>query len=467
MLRLFACLTLLLTLGAGSLHAQGASEAELRAKRLLVRGLTMLQVGDATSARASLEMALHLSPNNPAILAAIADAYLEAGDIRESIHYGGRALTANPADSENAGRLAASYLRDGNPRAARDALDRHRRASPGLSSDIFAARFLAENGSATEALQILESAHSNHGSSRELLYPLQAISPTATDLSRWARLTALVLNEIGDIQLALPFFDADARSPETITELRSMLTMDIPGQASSLTRYASASDVEVRGQSKARPSRDLLAYANANPRDVDAWERAATGLFNDGKIALAHDTAEEATLLFPGNDVLTSIRLRTAVFLGDQSLALTAAVAALRYESNVDLAYSVAAWAARVDDELGDEAREFVRSVSLDDPFSKLVAALSMARDGSTARALRQILDETDGRARDSAELAGLRGLVALVLGDGDMARQWLGRSVELGGEFPLVLESLADLVASDAAADLRVRAAAARSLSK
>jgi tetratricopeptide (TPR) repeat protein len=447
-------LVVLIALGGAYSPASGqhrpAEASELRASRLLVRGMTMLQAGDAASARASLEMALHLSPNNPSVLAALADAYAAAGDLTEALHYGAHALTANPADPENALKLARRYATDNNVNAGVDALERHLRAAPDLSAHLLLIRFLNDHGRITDALGVATDTFHAFGPEGMLIEAvLDASSSEATADARESLLTDLV-RASSDPVVALSVIDDRRLDASAASRMREHLRAAFPA----LDRVTAGTSAEVvppatePNESGHDPAL-LYRHAVAHPRDVDAAVRAAHVLQRAGRSGLAYQIARDASSFFPGRDDLSSLRIRAAVSLGDRAGAMAASRAALRFDSSVDLAYAAAAWSADEDSDLGAEGFEFIESVTPDDDVARLIAALALAERGSPERQIARLMLGVDGRARDSSELSGLRGLVEHARGQANVAREWLEHSVELGGAFPLAIEALAGLYES------------------
>lgn len=436
------------------LGQSGTSSADdLRAGRLLVRGMTMLQAGDVASARASLDMALHLSPNNAAVLAALADAYAAAGQTADAIHYGARALSASPTDYENARKLAERFAYDGDVNSGVDALERHAAAAADLPSSLLVIRFLSEHGRSSEALARADEALTTYGPDAALLEAVLGIQPDeASSPTREAMLATIA---------------ADARNPIAALALLSDERLTDDAAERILERLLAAypeivgmnrrGDVEVIVDTPAMrdraldPHADALAWlyrAEANPRDAAAWSTAAEKLLGIGRASLALQAARDASTFFPGRDELTALRIRAALGVGDEREVVDAARAALRFEAAITLAYGAAAWGIADDtDLLKVEAINFLRDVEPESIVDRLVGALALARTGSHEVRVQRLLEGTDREARSSSELAGLRGLVELERGRAGVAREWLELSEQSGVATPAVLDGLASIL--------------------
>jgi tetratricopeptide (TPR) repeat protein len=383
---------LLLTVGFGAPNVLAQNridtQAELRASRLLVRGMTMLHSGDVASARASLEMALHLSPNNATVLAALAEAYTAAGNTQEALHYAARALTVDPSDPENARLLAERYAADRNINAGVDALERHSRASPGLSSSLLLITFLANHGRSADALREVRNVLEISAYNSALIEATLAVTPD--DISSADRLSLLseLMRAGGDQSLVIEVLSDSRLSDGDVTRLLSMLRRDFPGIGELITGaaiHAANGMTEPAGQpSRSVDDADALEWydrAIASPRSVETWAMASKRLLETGRAGLAHELARDAATFFrvemtsPASG--SAVRWRSGIVMPPGMLLArrsdTRRPSTLRMPSRGPVTRIA----------LGDEAAEFLESVEPDGAVARIVAfAHALARDG-------------------------------------------------------------------------------------
>jgi hypothetical protein len=457
MLRLCITIILLASLASSPLSAQQApaSENELRAGRLLVRGLSMLQIGDPVSARENLEVALRLAPDNAAILAAISDVYAYDRNMAEAIRFARQAFDASPTDPDIAGRLSDYLARDGNTTDGVRVLERHSTAAGRLDSHLMLIRFLEAHGRSDDAVRQGRSGFERFGADGSLfsaILDLKSEGESADD--REALLIQMALESGNPFFAAALIMDSEA-TDDAASRMELELAEAYPtvsGLRELSTPPAKVADDPHREAAEA-VSRDAMALyraATANPRDDKSWSDAATALLGEGRAGLAHEVARDAASFFPGRDELSALRLRAAIGIGDKAAILEAARAALRFDAAVYLAYAAAGWAlADEQDDLFEEAIEYITSIQPSDAIERHVAALALAGLQDYPREVNRLINRTEESARASAELAGLRGLIEAARGNADMAREWLDFAVQSGAASPLVLDTFADILSA------------------
>jgi tetratricopeptide (TPR) repeat protein len=109
--------------------AQDAT-ADARATQAFIRGMTAAYVGDHETAARLFETVLDLRPNDPAALAALADAHEARGDLGAALFHAEAALRASPEEPTLYRQVADLRLHSGDPAGAIDALEQLEALAP-------------------------------------------------------------------------------------------------------------------------------------------------------------------------------------------------------------------------------------------------------------------------------------------------------------------------------------------------
>ena len=424
-MRPFAVIMLLVCIAAlTSVEATAQNEYERdRAGRLLVRGLTQLETGDAESAVQSLEMADQLAPNEPGILAAIASAYSDLGDQSAAQFYIERALDLDDDNAELRLQYAEILYETGNPAQAstvyQQVIDSH---AGDISVATFAAGRLARLGETVTATGVLADLLFRHGAQPAILRMLAEVGLASAP-------------EIVDaLDAIVQSTGVESGQTNRIREWIVLNHLDLPALTDRLwpdrvtgdVDFA-ADDVSVRPiEDRAPEGADILRLQDAidaNPRDIGNWIDAARTFIDLGRPDDAWRIAEEGLLLFPYNPDL--LRL--------------GAVSALENSRH-------------------DLARQLLDSADPDWADVALLRAFLSAATNDVQSAM-NYLSVSNGRPNDVVLLSYLA-MTWSLLGDLEKAGTYASEAIRIAPSHPIALEASARVQflqgdASGAVADL------------
>src|SRR5690625_938766 len=339
----FAPLIALVVLPGGAMaQAADTSPSDGRSQRLLVRALTHLQTGNYSQAIDALEIARGLRPDDIAILLTLADAHRESGDFPAAVYYAETARNASPANDDAALGLAHALVASGDADAAVHLIEAHAHDTgfrPGFAAQ--AIRLLTDSMSEDSvsgiASDIAVAAIGTHGYHADVLYAAARLPQHNRDLV--AEQVAPLLED-QRLAPAERIFIAEWIRDHSYSEVRSSVvgylptaTRDSPLMATFLTQPPrvlrtafedQAASVIADDQELFESGADVwLARIEADPRQQESWEHAVAHLLGEGRAAEAYTIADEATLLFPGNQRLQSLLGMSMLEAGDPVGAVT------------------------------------------------------------------------------------------------------------------------------------------------
>lgn len=407
-------LALLVAATVADVAAQHADLEAERARRLLVRGMTHLQTGDAEAALESLEMALQLAPDRAGILSAMAAAHVELGDFPAATFYAERAARLVPSSADLLLQLAEIQAWSGDAAAAMESYSRLSRHHPnhveGLAA---AARHAMISGETERASQLLAEMIRVHGPNSLLLDIAKDMGPESSLVVERALIDRINAAEapVEDLVSVAGWIEAPAVQsvfPNLLARFRSTYPELAPRGAGPPPPDLYA-DAGTAPETDRAPSADLDALEDAieaDPRDVGNWATAAAAYVEAGHPKRAWQIIEEALILFPANAELT----------------VTGALALLEME---DL----------------ERAQTLTAPITETIPRAALAMAYVMAESGALADA-RRLLSAAPGDSF-SPEWLAYRAMVHELLGDADAARRDAEHAASLAPDHAIVLEAL------------------------
>lgn len=90
-------------------------DADVRSQQFFIRGMTRSFLGDDEGAIALFQNALELTPNEPALLSALAEALENTDDVESALFYANQAVTADATNAHYFRLVARLHLRQQNP----------------------------------------------------------------------------------------------------------------------------------------------------------------------------------------------------------------------------------------------------------------------------------------------------------------------------------------------------------------
>lgn len=458
-------LVILAAAGAEDAYSQKHELERDRAGRLLVRGLTMLQMGDAESALQSLEMAHQLAPNEPGILVSIAGAYAELGDYAAALFYSDQGLSLDPTNTDLQLEAASIRIRAGELASAAELLERlAQETAEDVGVATTAARHLADSGFRDQATRILVDQLERHRVDPAVLRTI--VETGVSDMADVARsLEAIVSSddvrsdEINRIAAWIELYGLGNSLHEVVRLIHAQGTVPGFAEPGAVAVAPSVASQRIPDSSISFDVAQLEAAVVADPRDINNWIAAARAYLDAGQPADAWRIAEEGLILFPSNSDL----------LIDGALSLL--------EMKRD-----------------DEARGLLRTTGLEHPGTTILQSYLKAKSGAAGGTDRYLVEPHDerlgpalisylsiasalqGDIRKAASAADLAldlapghpialeasGRVRFLQGDAAHAIELLEQAAAIGSDRPRLLETLARFLdetgRTDAAADVRAR---------
>lgn len=213
-----------------------AWDDEVRSQQFFIRGMTRSFLGDDEGAIALFQNALELTPNEPALLSALAEALEATDDIESALFYANQAVSVDASNAHYFRLLARLHLRNENPD---DALSAYRSLLGVSPHDI-------------DALQELARLHAATGNLKEAITSYEQL-----------------LHEVGEIQgirnqiLQLYFRLGDTNGVEST--LRTLLTTN-PSDGIYLRMLAEVLNQQDRSDDATTLYEDALA---SDPQNVE------------------------------------------------------------------------------------------------------------------------------------------------------------------------------------------------------
>ena len=430
-------LTALLATPALAQRAEPSAERQqVEAEQLFVRGMTRAYIGDYDGAVELYESALGLAPDDPAVLAALAEAHEARGDLTTALFFANRAVERAPDEPSGYRLLAGLQLATGDTNAALATYERLVEARPADTGALTAlARIQQQSGRFAEALATYERVLDRVGENGAVRTRMLSIYERLGDDDGALRtLEALVeLDPANDVlrgQLAERY-----RTRGDVARAEALAPDLAP--ASEPANPSSGSDALFDAGDWPAAAAALARDLDADPLDPPAWARLAFAHLYAGDPAAALDAADEALLLFPGQYDLALAAALAHADAGNESDARRAFTDALaihseaRPEDDAERAF-LQAHLALLDGDL-DAALDHARSATDTDPsdpaYLDVLGRVHLARD------------EFDAAAERLAEAvaAGARTVPTLErLGDAEAAR---GRTEEARRHWQAALE--------------------------
>lgn len=323
--------------------APSVERQQVEAEQLFVRGMTRAYIGDYDGAVELYERALGLAPDDPAVLAALAEAHEARGDLTTALFFASRAVERAPNEPSGYRLLAGLQLASGDTNAALATYERLVAAQPDDVGALTAlARIQQQSGRLSEALATYERVLDRLGEHAAIRMRMLSIYEHLGDDDGALRsLEALVeldpANEVLRNQLAARYRaggDAD-RADELAPDLVSKPEPANPSPAGDADALFAAGDWPAAADALART-------LDADPLDPPAWTRLALAHLYAGNPTSALDVADEALLLFPGQ----------------YDLALAAALARTEDGNTADARRAFAGALVILDDERPDDGAE-------------------------------------------------------------------------------------------------------------
>lgn len=394
---------------------------QVEAEQLFVRGMTRAYIGDLDGAVELYERALGLAPDDPAVLAALAEAHEARGDHTTALFFANRAVDRAPDEPSGYRLLAGLQLATGDTDAALATYERLVESQP---TDIGAltalARIQQQSGRFPDALATYERVLDRVGENGAIRMRMLSIYERLGDDDGALRaLEALVeldpTNEVLRGRLAERYrvrgdeARADAVAPDRAPEPNA------PASSPEDAADALFEDGDWPAAADAL-ARDL----DADPLDPPAWARLVRAHLYAGDPTAALADADEALLLFPGQ----------------LDLVLATALAHADAGNTADARRAFADALTILDDERPDDAeRDFLQ------------AHLALL-DGDLDAALDHARSAADAAPSNPAYLDAL-GRVHLARSEHDEAAEALAEAVAAGGRTVPTLERLGDAEAA------------------
>ena len=456
LITLVTLITLITGAGVRAVHAQATSPSEARSQRLLVRALTHLQTGNADQAIDALVVAHGLRPDDAAILSTLAEAHRLNGDLPAALYYAESALDAAPMSEDVILGLAGVLIAAGDTGSAADLLDEHAR-----SNELNA-------GFAARSVRLLNLGGSADRASLFGMMATDMLGYQPDVLSAMAELPAVHRESVVDHLVGIL---SDGRLPAYDS---IMMAEWIRDHGSDDARGAAAAGVDdgsetsgliasVLGESprRIRPGGDdastaplqplnepaeasaaadfWLARIEDDPRQVSAWERASERLLAAGRAEEAVVTAEEATLLFPGNPRLRSLLGMAMLDAGDPDLALP-------YLTIEESAGALAL--AQVLLEREDDALQTLSRFMLSESTAEQVAyaAIAYAMMGDVPQEIETLLTESAALLPDHVVTREAIGWIHYAAGHNDAATEAFEDVTGMGGHLSRFCAPLIEL---------------------
>lgn len=292
--------------------AQVPQDPELVTKRLLVRGMTRAFLGDHQAAAELYEQALRIRPEDPTVLAALAQAYSDLGDGVQATFYAERALTLAPDRPENLRVVAELRRSSGDAVGSLEALDQLVELRPAdLAAHVDRADLLLgleQRSAAADAYDVaLQLAPQNPDVIRSSLDVELALGRLERALDRANRLTAHGA-DAADTQVRAEILVRLGRTGEAIQAFQRVLALSPSNQEAreALESLAPGLAEQQPDQSEdpvGRAAR-LAVEADDDLRNQDLRVAAIWANLMVADLATAGDLASDGLLFFPGSDGL-------------------------------------------------------------------------------------------------------------------------------------------------------------------
>lgn len=234
----------------------------LRAEQLLVRGLTRAYIGDHAGALDLYQQALRLLPQEPAVFAALAEAYAALSRPNEALYHAAEAVRLAPTEAAYPAQLARLYLDQGSTAEALAVWTDWLRQSPADPQALYqSARLLVQLGRLDEALAAYNRL-----------------------LQRPAEPDAALLHEV------LPLYEQTGDAEGVLQVLRQLAARE-PGQPRWLRQIG---DVLVQQQRLAEAAEAYEAALQHDPADEETLLALTSVYRHQGRLAEAEALVQQA-----------------------------------------------------------------------------------------------------------------------------------------------------------------------------
>lgn len=432
-------LAVTLAVAPDSTARQTADPPDRMAGRLFVRGMTRAFLGDDPGAVALYREALTHTPDDPAILEAMAEAHARMGETDSALFYARRVAQLAP-DRPGPGLVVARLLvASGAVPEALGVLDDLQARFPDDEVVLRTrADLLARTEQRTRARSAYRELVDRFGGSSDDLERLLDLETALGDLEAAVRLLErLERHRPGDaalLQRRAEILVQLGRTDDALGVFRQVLAADpASAEAREALRALEAGDDAAPLPEPERSGRHWLDAAASDPRNVDAWRAAVCTLAREGRTADALRAAEDGLLFFPGDpelELCTGTAALLAVLPDQAGDRFDEAVAVLSERAEADPGLRLGALAGRsaaaalsgTDLPLPDAVRETLQAGRLP-AAARALTAFAIARE-DPSRALGLADDAVDADGGDAVAIAARA-----------LALHALGRSAEAGRE--------------------------------
>ncbi len=275
---------------------------------------SLLRETDAEVAAMHLEKALSLQPDDPAVLADLAETYASLGRTAEAV----RVLTTLARVGETPAvhvRLAVLANASGDTRAELAHLRRAFALAPGEGAiAMLLATALHSSEHTRDALGVLDRYLARHPSDRAAIALRATWRGDAPEAAPDARTPA------DRLQRARALYDASGEDADALTQAAAMLGPVLSGAASP-EALALGGRIAFDQRRYAEAADRLVRALDANPRDAGAWPLALRSLARSGDARSAR-VADDALLFLSGDPNVEAAAGESALARGDTETAL-------------------------------------------------------------------------------------------------------------------------------------------------
>lgn len=201
---------------------------EAKAEQLFVRGMTRAFMGDYRGALEMYEQVMEISPNEPAVLSAMAEAYEGLNELASAVFFADKAVNLAPDNVHYRQQLAALHIRSGDTRNAADTYRTLVERFPNNTTALYElARILSTTGQYRESIRTYEKLLEVVGDNSEVYNELLHLYLRLDDTSGVEKvLKAIVKLEPGNItylRMLADFYRQQNRTPEAVDVFERIL----------------------------------------------------------------------------------------------------------------------------------------------------------------------------------------------------------------------------------------------------